>query len=101
MNTKESTDMPFFGTVYATGNALLAGNAIQGLDVNLAMTTNRNTVFTYINGNVASAASNQFIKFVDKTPRRSISGFHSGKFLFEQMQQKRQATKKSIRQIFV
>ena len=37
MNTKESTDMPFFGTVYATGNALLAGNAIQGLDVNLAI----------------------------------------------------------------
>ena len=91
MNTKESTDMPFFGTVYATGNALLAGNAIQGLDVNLAMTTNRNTVFTYINGNVASAASTQFIKFVDKTPRRSIQDSIRVNSYFEQMQQKRQA----------
>ena len=91
MNTKESTDMPFFGTVYATGNALLAGNAIQGLDVNLAMTTNRNTVFTYINGNVASAASTQFIKFVDKTPRRNIQDSIRVNSYFEQMQQKRQA----------
>ena len=91
MNTKESTDMPFFGTVYATGNALLAGNAIQGLDVNLAMTTNRNTVFTYINGNVASAASTQFIKFVDKTPRRNIRDSIRVNSYFEQMQQKRQA----------
>ena len=73
MNTKESTDMPFYGTVYGTGNALLTGNAIQGLDVNVAMTTNRNSIFTYINGSVASATSNQFIKLVDKTPRRSIS----------------------------
>ena len=72
MNTKESTDMPFYGTVYGTGNALLTGNAIQGLDVNVAMTTNRNSIFTYINGSVASATSNQFIKFVDKTPRRTI-----------------------------
>ena len=46
MNTKESTDMPFYGTVYGTGNALLTGNAIQGLDVNVAMTTNRNSIFT-------------------------------------------------------
>lgn len=57
MNTKESTDMPFYGTVYGTGNALLTGNAIQGLDVNVAMTTNRNSIFTYINGSVASATS--------------------------------------------
>ena len=54
MNTKESADMPFYGTVYGTGNVLLAGNATQGLDVNVAMTTNRNTTFTYINGSVAS-----------------------------------------------
>ena len=44
INTKESTDMPFYGTVYGTGNALLTGNAIQGLDVNVAMTTNRNSI---------------------------------------------------------
>ena len=35
MNTKESADMPFYGTVYGTGNVLLAGNVTQGLDVNV------------------------------------------------------------------
>ena len=72
MNTQESPDFPFYGTVYATGNALLTGNAQDGLDANIAMTTNRNTNFTYSTGTVASATNNQFIKFVDKTPRRSI-----------------------------
>ena len=90
MNTKESTDMPFYGTVYGTGNALLTGNAIQGLDVNVAMTTNRNSIFTYINGNVASATSNQFIKFVDKTPRRTIQDSIQIISYYEQLQQKRQ-----------
>ena len=90
MNTKESTDMPFYGTVYGTGNALLTGNAIQGLDVNVAMTNNRNSIFTYINGSVASATSNQFIKFVDKTPRRTIQDSIQIISYYEQLQQKRQ-----------
>lgn len=90
MNTKESTDMPFYGTVYGTGNALLTENAIQGLDVNVAMTTNRNSIFTYINGSVASATSNQFIKFVDKTPRRTIQDSIQIISYYEQLQQKRQ-----------
>ena len=90
MNTKESTDMPFYGTVYGTGNALLTVNAIQGLDVNVAMTTNRNSIFTYINGSVASATSNQFIKFVDKTPRRTIQDSIQIISYYEQLQQKRQ-----------
>ena len=90
MNTKESTDMPFYGTVYGTGNALLTGNAIQGLDVNVAMTTNRNSIFTYINGSVASATSNQFIKFVGKTPRRTIQDSIQIISYYEQLQQKRQ-----------
>ncbi len=90
MNTKESTDMPFYGTVYGTGNVLLTGNAIQGLDVNVAMTTNRNSIFTYINGSVASATSNQFIKFVDKTPRRTIQDSIQIISYYEQLQQKRQ-----------
>lgn len=89
MNTKESTDVPFYGTVYGTGNAVLTGNAIQGLDVNVAMTTNRNTNFTYINGNVASATNNQFIKFIDKTPRRTIPDSIQVSSYFEQIQQKR------------
>ena len=90
MNTKESTDMPFYGTVYGTGNALLTGNAIQGLDVNVAMTTNRNSIFTYINGSVASATSNHIIKFVDKTPRRTIQDSIQIISYYEQLQQKRQ-----------
>ena len=90
MNTKEITSMPFYGTVYGTGNAMLTGNAVQGLDVNVAMTTNRNTTFTYINGSVASAASNQFIKFVDKTPRRMLHDSIQFVSYYEEMQQKKQ-----------
>ena len=37
MNTQESPDFPFYGTVYATGNALLTGNAQDGLDANIAL----------------------------------------------------------------
>lgn len=71
MNTKEDKDFPFYGTVYGTGNALLSGNS-QGLDVNAAVTTNRNTNFVYTTGAAVSATNNQFIKFIDKTPRRTI-----------------------------
>ena len=70
MNTRESLDFPFYGTVYATGNASIAGNATEGVNINVAMTTGRGTTFTYIKDNVSSAISNQFIRFVDKTPRR-------------------------------
>ena len=72
MNTQESAEYPFYGTVYGTGNATIAGNERDGVNINVAMTTNRNTIFTYIKDNVSSAVSNQFIKFIDKTPRRLI-----------------------------
>ena len=72
MNTKESLDYPFYGTVYGTGNATIAGNAADGVNINVAMTTNRNTNFVYMKEGVASAVSNQFIRFVDKTPRRAV-----------------------------
>ncbi|WP_294606116.1 translocation/assembly module TamB domain-containing protein [uncultured Bacteroides sp.] len=72
MDTKESLDFPFYGTVYGTGSASIAGNARDGVNIDVAMTTNRNTNFVYIKDNVSSAASNQFIKFVDKTPRRAV-----------------------------
>ena len=68
MNTKESPDYPFYGTVYGTGNATIAGNAQDGVNIDVAMTT----TFTYIKDNVSTAVSNQFIKFVDKTPRRAV-----------------------------
>lgn len=72
MNTKESPDFPFYGTVYGTGNATIAGNAADGVNIDVAMTTNRNTNFTYMKEGVASAVNNQFIRFVDKTPRRVL-----------------------------
>lgn len=72
MNTKESLDFPFYGTVYGTGSAQIAGNSHDGVNIDVAMTTNRNTNFVYIKDNVSSAASSQFIKFVDKTPRRAV-----------------------------
>ena len=72
MNTKESLDLPFYGTVYGTGNALIAGNARDGVNIDVAMTTDRNTNFVYIKDNVSSAANTQFIKYVDKTPRRAV-----------------------------
>jgi len=70
MNTHEDLDMPFYGTIYASGNAVLTGNA-EGLTVNAAITPNRNTTFVYTLAESASATSNQFIKFVDKTPARN------------------------------
>lgn len=90
MNTKESSEVPFYGTVYGTGNALLTGNPVQGLDVNVAMTTNRNTNFTYMNGSVASATNNQFIKFVDKTPHRIMQDSIQIMSHYDQIQQKYQ-----------
>lgn len=72
MNTKESPDFAFYGTVYGTGNATIAGNEANGVNIDVAMTTNRNTTFTYMKESVASAASTQFIHFVDKTPRRVL-----------------------------
>ncbi len=72
LNTKESPEYPFYGTVYGTGNAVISGNVRDGVNIDLALTTNRNTSFTYIKDNVTTAVSSQFIKFVDKTPRRVL-----------------------------
>lgn len=70
-NTKESPDYQFYGTVYGTGNVLLNGNP-SGLNVDVSMRTNKNTNFVYITGITTSATNNQFINFVDKTPKRPI-----------------------------
>ena len=71
MHTQESSDFPFYGTVYGTGNVNLRGNAQEGLNVDVAMTTGTGTTFTYVKDYVNTATSNQFIRFVDKTPRRA------------------------------
>lgn len=96
MNTKESSDIPFYGTVYGTGNALLSGDS-QGLDVNAGITTNRNTNLTYTTASIASAASNQFIKFVDKTPRRNMQDSIRLASEFEMLQQEEKASDTDIR----
>lgn len=68
-NTKEDPDFPFYGTIYGTGNVVLDGSS-EGLNVDVAMTTNRKTNFVYTVGGTSSATSNQFITFVDRTPKR-------------------------------
>lgn len=81
MNTKESPDFPFYGTIYGTGNASISGGVGTGVNIDVAMTTNRNSTFTYIKDYVSTAVSNQFIKFVDKTPRRySENSTHLSEF---------------------
>jgi hypothetical protein len=70
MNTRESADFPFYGTVYGTGNVALTGNENDGLSVDIGITTNRNTSFTYIKDYVSTAVNSSFISFVDKTPQR-------------------------------
>ena len=68
-NTNDPGDMMFYGKVYGTGDVTLkGGNNAMDIDVNL--TTGRNTTFTYVTGLTSEATSNQFITFVDKTPKR-------------------------------
>lgn len=70
MDTRESPSFPFYGTIYATGHATIQGNPRDGLSIDAAISSNRNSTFTYIKDYVSSATSNQFIQFVDRTPRR-------------------------------
>lgn len=70
-NRKEDPDLPFYGTVYGTGNVLLSG-APGGLNVDVAMRTDKNSNFVYITGLNNSATDNQFITFVDRTPKREM-----------------------------
>ncbi|NLZ72519.1 MAG: translocation/assembly module TamB, partial [Bacteroidales bacterium] len=70
MNTHESKDMPFYGRIYASGISRISGNSEDGVNINVEMSTNRNTNFTYSLGTVASATSREFIQFNDVTPQR-------------------------------
>ncbi len=70
-NTQEDPEMPFYGTLYGTGNALLNGSK-AGLNVDAAVTTNANSRFTYMLKPAASATNSQFVTFIDKTPRREM-----------------------------
>ena len=68
-NTNDPGDMLFYGKVYGTGNiALTGGNNVMNIEANV--TTGPNTTFTYVTGLTTEATSNQFITFIDKSPRR-------------------------------
>lgn len=69
MNTQQNADYTFYGTVYATGNININGGD-EGMNMDMALTTNRNTVFTYIKDGVTTAATDEFVRYIDRTPRR-------------------------------
>ena len=68
-NSDDPGDMLFYGKVYGTGNITLDGGN-NAMNVRANLTTGPNTTFTYVTGLTTEAASNQFITFVDKTPKR-------------------------------
>ena len=66
---RETPDFPFYGKIYATGDVLLRGGN-NTLNIDGALRSNSNTLFAYVASTAAEATDNQFITFVDKTPRR-------------------------------
>ena len=68
-HTTDPGDMSFFGKVYGTGSIIVDGGN-NAMNVDASITTGRNTTFTYVSGITTEATNNQFITFVDKTPKR-------------------------------
>lgn len=68
-NTNDPGDMLFYGKVYGIGSVSLEGGN-NAMNIDALLTTGRNTTFTYVTGLTTEATSNQFITFVDKTPKR-------------------------------
>ena len=68
-NTNEPGDLLFYGKVYGKGNVVLQGGN-NSMMIDASVTTGRNTTFTYVTGLTTEATNNQFITFVDKTPKR-------------------------------
>ena len=66
---KETPEFPFYGTIYTTGDVLLRGGN-NALSVDGTLRTDPHTSFTYVTATAAEATSNQFITFVDRTPKR-------------------------------
>ena len=69
--TEGTPDYPFYGKIFATGNTLIQGNPQDGLSVEARLRAENKTSFVYVLGAAAQATSNQFITFVDRTPRRA------------------------------
>lgn len=66
---KETPEFPFYGKIYTTGEVLLRGGN-NTLTVDGTLRTDPQTQFTYVTATAAEATNTQFIRFVDKTPRR-------------------------------
>ena len=67
--TTETPDFPFYGKLYTTGNVVLRGGG-NSLNVDGTLRADNKTQFAYVLGTASAATDNQFITFVDKTPRR-------------------------------
>lgn len=88
-NTREPNGMPFYGKVYGTGTVLLSGGN-NAMNVDASLTTGNHTTFTYISGMTTEAASNQFITFVDKTPKRVGEQVHTELYHHANAQKKKE-----------
>lgn len=73
---KETPEFPFYGTIYTTGEVLLRGGN-NALNVDGTLQTDPHTSFTYVTATAAEATSNQFIEFVDRTPKRQQENIHT------------------------
>lgn len=62
LNKRETFDLPFYGKVYARGNATLTGNT-QRLDVSAGMTTSDQTEFCYKLTSATTASNSAFVQF--------------------------------------
>ena len=88
-HTNDPGDLLFYGKVFATGNITLeGGNNAMNIDANI--TTGRNTTFTYVTGLTAEATSNQFITFVDKTPKRIQDSIRTEIYHFSDARKKKE-----------
>ena len=67
----KDTDFPFYGKIYATGKVVIQGNPQNGLLVEGNMKAEDKTAFVYVLGAAAEATNDQFITFVDRTPKRA------------------------------
>lgn len=86
-NTNDPGDMLFYGKVYGKGNVVLQGGN-NSMSINASLTTGRNTTFAYVTGLTTEATNNQFITFVDKTPKRISDNVKTDFYHFTDAQDK-------------
>ncbi len=67
-NEKANENAEFYGTVYATGVASIVGEP-NSLNIDLNINSEDKTTFVYNSATPEEITSNDFITFVDKTPR--------------------------------